>query len=573
MITDILQRAQETGFDFRAFACPADDLRDRFESWVPYYRLKYAIAEALQPSTILEIGVRYGYSAATFLSACPTAHYTGIDLDTTTYGGAKGAIDWARQILPADRVDLIVGDSSRMDRLPGGHYDLIHVDGQQDEEAIYHDLTLAMAQGSYALVDGYLWTPLNFRGANEFILRHTDLISFYQVIPGYAGELLIKFVEPATRGAASEPGRSAGMASGGDLRAAYAASHFNHDCDSYETFERERMKQHASLRLQHTVELANLHGPARVLALGPRGRDVAREFTRIGREVVVLDDAALRSTPIEEPFDAVVADDLIEHLSAEDAEPLLDRVAAHLSPDGIFVVHTCPNKWLHQYDYARRRRIAASVGACLPANPRSRVARALHVNEQSPRSVRQQLGRRFPHVRLWFAAPEDPAGSLVRRYSIRECAAAPDVYAVASMRALPVADLASLWQATTFGADGAARVLTAVRSCPAVVAPGELFRVRVEVRNGSALRLSSRSPRPVHVAYHWQDGESSNRNVHDGRRTAIVPSIAPGETRTMDAELLAPGTAGPCLLQVRLVQEGVRWFAAGVDADRLVSVG
>ena len=44
-----IAEAAHSTYDFRDNACPADPLRHLFSEWVPYYRLKWAIAHALQP--------------------------------------------------------------------------------------------------------------------------------------------------------------------------------------------------------------------------------------------------------------------------------------------------------------------------------------------------------------------------------------------------------------------------------------------------------------------------------------------------------------------------------------------
>jgi hypothetical protein len=63
MIDSILGELAKTTFDFRAYANRSDPLWPLFEERVPYDRLKFAIAEALQPKSILEVGVHFGYSA------------------------------------------------------------------------------------------------------------------------------------------------------------------------------------------------------------------------------------------------------------------------------------------------------------------------------------------------------------------------------------------------------------------------------------------------------------------------------------------------------------------------------
>ena len=107
MLDQIIELARTTNYDFRVTACPDDPLKHLFGEWVEYYRLKWAIARALQPRSILEIGVRYGYSAAAFLNACPRGHYLGIDLDSNTYGGVQGAIRWAQEITRGLMLNLL----------------------------------------------------------------------------------------------------------------------------------------------------------------------------------------------------------------------------------------------------------------------------------------------------------------------------------------------------------------------------------------------------------------------------------------------------------------------------------
>ena len=132
--------------------------------------MKWAIASVLQPKSILEIGVRYGYSALAFLNASPSARYLGIDLDVAAFGGSVGAIDWARKACSKYQAEFLVADSTKMLRLPGERYDLIHVDGQQDGDATMHDLILASTQASYILVDGYFWSRPNcYPRRNTFI--------------------------------------------------------------------------------------------------------------------------------------------------------------------------------------------------------------------------------------------------------------------------------------------------------------------------------------------------------------------------------------------------------------------
>ena len=111
MIDRILAVADSCDYDFRRTAQPSDPLSYLFDEWVPYYRTKWAIARVLQPQTILEIGVRFGYSALAFLDAVPSARYLGIDNDSDTFGGHRGAVEVARSKLQAFSGDVVVADS------------------------------------------------------------------------------------------------------------------------------------------------------------------------------------------------------------------------------------------------------------------------------------------------------------------------------------------------------------------------------------------------------------------------------------------------------------------------------
>ena len=149
-----------TEWEFRKeIICPRDrKSRKRFGEYREYYRVKYDLARRFNPRSILEIGVRAGYSAHTFLSACPTARYTGIDAENLQHGGQGGPwMWWAERILEGFDVTLIKADSQTLDRIEGT-FDFIHIDGDHTTEGLLHDLEIcwpAMNDGGVILVDDY----------------------------------------------------------------------------------------------------------------------------------------------------------------------------------------------------------------------------------------------------------------------------------------------------------------------------------------------------------------------------------------------------------------------------------
>lgn len=168
-----------------------------------YYRVKYAVAECVKPRSILEIGVRAGYSAAAFLQAGHTTHFTGLDLNAGTWGGVKDYQAHAQKALAKYEgvtVDLQFGDSQQLDRLPGGPYDLVHVDGDHSRAGAMHDVTLALDSGAkWVLVDDYDFIPPVAYGTNAAI-RGRHVRAWHVWDGGYRGNLLIENLEAtATR--------------------------------------------------------------------------------------------------------------------------------------------------------------------------------------------------------------------------------------------------------------------------------------------------------------------------------------------------------------------------------------
>jgi len=155
------------------------------------YAAKHAIALELQPGSILEIGVRAGYSALAFLSACPKARYVGLDAENGRHGGQGGPwTPWAKGLLEPYSAEIAVVDTQESDSLTRlwarrtadfplpiqvlvfGPFDLIHVDGDHSEAGCLHDLRLslpALAQDGAILVD-----DMNLGGVRRAVDRFTE---------------------------------------------------------------------------------------------------------------------------------------------------------------------------------------------------------------------------------------------------------------------------------------------------------------------------------------------------------------------------------------------------------------
>ena len=606
MFDSIIQTYQESIYDFRDTANLADPLNPLFEQWVPYYRLKFAVAAVLNPATILEIGVRYGYSARAFLEGAPRAHYVGIDLDSDTFRGTKGAIAWAHKLLESYSADLIIADSQQMNRFPGSiTYDLIHIDGQQDGKGSVHDLELAIRQGCYILVDGHHWTRQNYLAINDFLIQYRDLLDWYGTIPGYAGELLIKVAQQSVVSNSPQIDQPGSLA----LRDTYTTIYYTQDCGGYDVFARTHGKRLEDPRLRSVASIAQLKQKGRMLDLGSGRGELAYYFAHQGYEVTAVDYSAhavalAESCFEDEPdlrrrvqfycdsvctvelpdadgtFDLAIASDLVEHLSPQEVEMLYKRVGRWLKPQGLFVVHTFPNLWYYRYHYALKCRIANSVGAWLPEEPRSRYERLMHINEQSPRVLKRQLSQVFRHVILWFGDTIQPGGSLLRRYSQRELAAAPSLFAVASQQPVEPSAIIEHLQMPALSKSISAQFKCRVLDVPAIISTKQWFEVQVQLSHPPSLILNSYPPHPIHLSYHWLTADGNQNVIFDGHRTPVFfPKREDSATSSSMREslytvkVMAPTEPNLYRLRMTLVQEFICWFdSLGVFHDLQIQV-
>lgn len=112
------------------------------------YRLKYALAKLIQPRSILEVGVRFGYAANSFLLAAPTATYLGLDVDEPSWGPYKGVPRlWAETTLRARYHGALISTLS-VDTQKAHKYanwvpqifDMIHIDADHSYRGALHDM-------------------------------------------------------------------------------------------------------------------------------------------------------------------------------------------------------------------------------------------------------------------------------------------------------------------------------------------------------------------------------------------------------------------------------------------------
>ena len=149
------------------------------------YHHYYAVIKERSVESVLELGVRYGYSAFAMLSANPTMHYTGIDICDLKY---------AKRLLynnfPNAMITFIEKNSHECDIDSSKKFDLVHVDGDHTLEGLRLDIALAHAHAKKTIfIHDYDYLPQVKQATDEFLAAHASMKRKY--IPSFRGIMVI----------------------------------------------------------------------------------------------------------------------------------------------------------------------------------------------------------------------------------------------------------------------------------------------------------------------------------------------------------------------------------------------
>ena len=172
----------------------------RVAQYKDYYKVKYNILKNEKPEAkrILEIGVRAGYSAWTFLQACPDVEYVGLDANNGTHGGQGGEdgrfANWAKRILKEYNFHQYQCDTQKETDLSRfGKFDFIHIDGDHTVEGVMHDLDICseiLDESGVMLIDDYTYIKTVQQGVDTWLQNHKEFSHTF--IPSLRGEIVIK---------------------------------------------------------------------------------------------------------------------------------------------------------------------------------------------------------------------------------------------------------------------------------------------------------------------------------------------------------------------------------------------
>ncbi|HEY64492.1 MAG TPA: hypothetical protein G4O02_07955 [Caldilineae bacterium] len=118
------------------------------------------------------------------------------------------------------------------------------------------------------------------------------------------------------------------------------------------------------------------------------------------------------------------------------------------------------------------------------------------------------------------------------------------------------------WRETPVPVREPYRVTFLSHDTPTQMSPGEIYTVRLHLRNEGSRTWRQDGPNPVHVGYHWfdQDGDPVLLPPEHDFRSELPSDIAPDEEVEVEARVAAPSQVGSFTLEWDLVEEGITWF-------------
>lgn len=193
---DYIQMIHDCSFRIDPAWIYPEEGRDLFYR-ASYQPLLYLLTQAFQPTSILEIGVRAGYSAMALLDACPDATYIGLDNASDTECD-KGMLDWAEQIIIGKFGNArIIRTDTQKELLPaevrGKTWDMVFIDGDHSTLGVNHDLNsiwpLVKEGGRILMHD--LWHQSVVSGLGLFLQNSRPWFSMHTFRAVHGGIILL----------------------------------------------------------------------------------------------------------------------------------------------------------------------------------------------------------------------------------------------------------------------------------------------------------------------------------------------------------------------------------------------
>ena len=200
----------------------------------------------------------------------------------------------------------------------------------------------------------------------------------------------------------------------------YDRTYFLTDCGGYQNFvEHQGLK--IDERISKSLKLANIEPNMTILDVGTgRGEIVLHcalnkanaigidysidaiklatnlrdKYGDIANSMFFLRGGATRLPFKNAMFDRIFLLDIVEHLHEQELKDLFENLNAIIKNDGIIIIHTAPNKLYYEYGYKIIRTFLYMLkGEKLENDVRSHYEKKMHINEQTPESLKKMLDR------------------------------------------------------------------------------------------------------------------------------------------------------------------------------------
>jgi ubiquinone/menaquinone biosynthesis C-methylase UbiE len=216
----------------------------------------------------------------------------------------------------------------------------------------------------------------------------------------------------------------------------YTEDYYRTSCLGYDEFACSQGRNLLG-RFIKPLKLAKLSGELRIVDVGCGRGEIAINSAKVGAAVWGMDysweavklakstitsaveseiekricvhQADARYLPYANNFaDRVFMLDVVEHLNPLELLKALKEVHRILKPNGFLIIHTVPNLWYYRYGYPIFRFVQKMRGIILPDDPRKRSPYShLHINEQTPKMLKQTLDKANFNSRVWLESTID----------------------------------------------------------------------------------------------------------------------------------------------------------------------
>lgn len=446
----------------------------------------------------------------------------------------------------------------------------IRLSTSQEADALFDSLERAVSQSEYIIID----RSMHDYGPEQIIMRFLDkykgFIEYYYVDMNVShGCTYLKLKNKVNAGI---------HGSYSDLENDYTEDYYMNDCGGYDDFKSSNGTK-IEQRLQDVYNLINPVKTDRILDIGCGRGELSFALSSSGADVTGVDYSAdaikiakktydgkrdnLKYVQADifqmnqlDVYDKIVMADVVEHIEQDVLEKIFEKIAHSLNDNGILVVHTAPNKDYYKYCYPDMRHAASEFGCYLPCNPRSYYEQLMHINEQSPETLRTALKKYFKCVCVWTGSVME----IDAEKSFEESCRDNQIFAFAcnekSVLEKTVNDIS---------------VRPEYERCSVEINADDL-RVKeadkeayldIEILNQGDELLSSRRKYPINLSYHITDG-TGKVIVYDGERTPINDFIRKGSKKMMTMKIRIPDSVcGGGRIQHRYYFGSRRLFLAG----------